>query len=189
MGSIRVIGGKAGGRKLHSVPGDSTRPITDRVKEALFNIIAPDIGGASFLDLFAGTGSVGIEAISRGAVFVRFVDHHRNAIRTIHANLDLTGFEGQAEVWRVDAFKLLEDKPDRTFDYIYIAPPQYHELWLRALKDLDDNPGWLSEYAWVIAQIDPLEYQKVDLVNMYEFDQRTYSNTTLVFYIYGSPED
>jgi 16S rRNA (guanine966-N2)-methyltransferase len=86
MSGLRVIAGKAKGRKLHSVPGDRTRPITDRTKESLFNIIGGDIVDAALLDLFAGTGSVGIEALSRGASFVRFVDSNQRAIQTIRAN-------------------------------------------------------------------------------------------------------
>ena len=87
MSTIRVIAGKARGRKLRLVPGDSTRPITDRVKENLFNILGSDIAGSCLLDLFGGTGSVGIEALSRGADWVRFIDLNRNACRTIQQNL------------------------------------------------------------------------------------------------------
>ena len=83
MGSLRVIGGTARGRRLRSVPGDTTRPITDRTKESLFNIIGGDINGASLLDLFGGTGSVGIEALSRGASFVRFIEKAPAAAKTI----------------------------------------------------------------------------------------------------------
>ena len=83
MGSLRVISGLARGRRLRSVPGDTTRPITDRVKESLFDILGADVVGSAFLDLFAGTGSVGIEALSRGADFARFIDLHRPAIQTI----------------------------------------------------------------------------------------------------------
>ena len=74
MSPIRVISGKAKGKKLKMVPGRGTRPVTDRVKESFFNIIRMDLPGSNFLDLFAGTGSVGIEALSQGAAFVRFVD-------------------------------------------------------------------------------------------------------------------
>jgi 16S rRNA (guanine966-N2)-methyltransferase len=148
----------------------------------LFNIIGADIQGATFIDLFAGTGSVGIEALSRGAVFARFLDKNQNAIQTIRANLQLTGTSGSAEVMRIDAFQLLQGEPDRAFDYIYIAPPQYKELWQRALIDLDNNAGWLSSDAWVIVQIHPVEYTKVDLNSLAEFDQRRYGSTVLVFY-------
>lgn len=182
MSGLRVIAGTARGRRLRSVPGDSTRPITDRTKESLFNIVGGDIWGATFLDLFAGTGSVGIEALSRGALFARFLDKNQNAIHTIHANLKLTETAERAEVLRIDAFQLLQHEADRFFDYVYIAPPQYKEHWKRALILLDDHPGWLSPDAWVIVQIHPVEYTTMNLKNLAEFDQRRYGSTTLVFY-------
>ena len=83
MSTPRIISGKARGIRLKMVPGDITRPITDMVKEALFNILGPDIEDASLLDLFGGTGSVGIEALSRGAAFCRFIDLHRAAVEVI----------------------------------------------------------------------------------------------------------
>jgi len=182
MSTLRVISGIARGRRLKTVPGDSTRPITDRVKESLFNILGPDIRDASLLDLFAGTGAVGIEALSRGAAFVRFNERHRLAIRTIRENLELTGLDQKAEVHRMDAFALLRREPDRQFDYVYIAPPQYKDLWKKALLSVDTNSGWLVEDAWVIVQIHPLEFEPVNLENLVEFDQRKYGSTLLVFY-------
>ena len=182
MSNSRVIGGVARGRRLKAVSGSSTRPITDRVREALFNILGADIESATFLDLFAGTGSVGIEALSRGAAFVRFIDLDRQAIETIKANLEYTGLKAGAEVLRLNAFSLLEDHPDRSFDYVYIAPPQYKELWKRALISLDRSPDWLSEDAWVIVQIHPREYELLETNYLIEFDQRRYGSTILVFY-------
>ena len=177
-----MIGGTAKGRKLHLVPGDTTRPITDRVKESLFNILGTDIRGAALLDLFAGTGSVGIEALSRGASFVRFLDMEPRALQTIRTNLKITQLDSKAEVLRIDAFKLLERTPDRVFDYIYVAPPQYQDFWVRALQEVDAHPAWLVEDAWAIVQIDPREYVEKSLQNLIEFDQRRYGNTRLVFY-------
>jgi 16S rRNA (guanine(966)-N(2))-methyltransferase RsmD len=182
MSGLRVISGKARGRRLRAVPGSSTRPITDRVKEALFNILDADVVSASMLDLFAGTGSVGIEALSRGAEFVRFVDIDRLAISTVHANLKHTGLSGKAEVLRSDAFAYLDHQPDQSFDYVYIAPPQYKDMWKRALIKLDAHPMWLSQDAWVINQIHPVEYESLVLSNLVEFDQRKYGSTLLVFY-------
>ena len=181
-GTLRVLAGSARGRKLHTVPGDTTRPITDQVKEALFNIIGPDIRGASMLDLFAGTGAVGIEALSRGAIFVRFNDLNRRPVQTIKANLSLCQFVKNAEVSRLDAFVLLEQPPERTFDYVYIAPPQYKGLWKQAVHTIDSYPGWLSEDAWIIVQIHPVEYESLTLQFLEEFDQRQYGGTQLVFY-------
>jgi 16S rRNA (guanine(966)-N(2))-methyltransferase RsmD len=177
-----VIAGSAKGRKLRSVPGDATRPISDRVKESLFNILGGDICGASLLDLYAGTGSVGIEALSRGAAFVRFVEWQRRAVDIIRANLQLTGLAERAEVLRKDVFVLLRQPPDRAFDYVYIAPPQYHGLWRRTLEELDGSLGWLSEDAWVIVQIHPNEYQPLELKHLVEREQRRYGSTLLVIY-------
>lgn len=182
MSGLRVIAGKARGRKLRSVPGDTTRPITDRTKESLFNILGGDVQGSTWLDLFAGTGSVGIEALSRGADFVRFVDLQRQAVDTVRYNLEQTDLSAGNEILRMDAFTLLERTPDRQFDYVYVAPPQYKELWKRAILVLDQQPSWLSEDAWVIAQIHPIEYETLPLQHLTEFDQRKYGSTVLVFY-------
>jgi len=180
--SLRVISGTAKGRKLKDVPGDSTRPVTDMVKEALFNILAGDVLDSVWWDLFAGTGAIGIEALSRGAAFVRFSDLNRLPIDTIQANLQTTGFSSQAEVRRGDAFSMLEAAPTRPFDYVYVAPPQYKEMWSRALLALDANPGWLGEGAWVVVQIHPREYKEFDLKNLEKFEERKYGSTLLVFY-------
>jgi 16S rRNA (guanine(966)-N(2))-methyltransferase RsmD len=182
MGGIRVIGGSARGRRLRLVPGESTRPISDRVKESLFNIVGADVQDAWLLDLFAGTGSVGIEALSRGAAGVLLVDNDQRAISTVRANLEATGLAGKAEVLRVDAFSLLGQMPPGKFDYVYIAPPQYHELWSRAVLMLDAYPRWLNPDAWVIAQVHPKEYHALELARLDESDQRKYGSTLLVFY-------
>lgn len=182
MGSLRVIAGTARGRKLRSVPRDTTRPITDRVKESLFDILGGDIHSATFLDLFAGTGSVGIEALSRGASFARFIDVEPQAVATVRANLEATGLQGHAEVIRFDTFSYLARPADRGFDYVYIAPPQYKGLWKRALLSLDSHLDWLSRDAWIIVQIYPGEMEFIELKNLVEFDQRKYGSTLLVFY-------
>lgn len=189
MSMPRVIGGTARGIRLKDVPGDITRPITDRVKEALFNILGGDIIDASLLDLFGGTGAVGIEALSRGATFVRINDLNRAAITTIRANLEATRLQSHAQVTQGDAFSLLQQAADRAFDYIYIAPPQYKGMWQRAIKLVDDHPNWLSDEAWVIVQIDPVEYEAISLKNLNEFDQRRYGSTVLVFYERGNDQD
>jgi len=182
MTRLRVIAGTAKGRRLNLVPGDITRPITDRVKESLFNILRADLPGSVFLDLFAGTGSVGIEALSRGAKLVRFVDKNKPAIDTIRENIRLTRFEERCEVLQIDAYNMLARNPDMQFDYVYIAPPQYNDIWKQALLKIDAAPNWMVDDGWAIVQIHPKEYEAVDLVNLSEFDQRKYGNTLLVFY-------
>lgn len=164
------------------MPGDSTRPIMDRVKEALFSIIGTRIYDANFLDLFAGTGSVGIEALSRGAAYALLLDLDRAAVRTIQENLTLTRLGENAVVRRMDAFALLRQPPDRIYHYIYAAPPQYKGLWLKTLQALDENPVWLSEDTRVIVQLDPSEQESVSFKHLSLLDERRYGKTLLWFF-------
>jgi 16S rRNA (guanine(966)-N(2))-methyltransferase RsmD len=180
--SLRVISGSARGHKLKSVPGDTTRPITDRVKEALFNILAGDVVDSTWWDLFAGTGAVGIEALSRGASLVRFSDLNRAPIETIKWNLEHCKLAEKADVRRGDAFAMLARQPDRQFEFIYIAPPQFKDMWSRALLAVDENPGWLTETGWAMVQIAPREYRDLELINLEKVDERKYGSTLLVFY-------
>jgi 16S rRNA (guanine(966)-N(2))-methyltransferase RsmD len=183
LANPRIIAGTARGLRLQMVPGDITRPITDMVKGALFNILGPeDVQDSTWLDLFGGTGSVGIEALSRGAAFTRFIDLNRPAVVTIRTNVEKARLKERADILQADAFAYLKRKPDRAFDYIFIAPPQYKDLWKQILHELDANPGWIKEDTWVIVQIDPLEYSVQELGNLVEFEQRKYGNTLLVFY-------
>lgn len=177
-----MIAGKAKGRKLKMVPGDSTRPISDRVKESLFNILGRNIVSTSFWDVFAGTGSVGIEALSRGAGSAFFTDNDRMAVATIRENLEITGFGAVSVIERTDVFKLLARPANRQFDFVYIAPPQYKGLWSRALRLLEQNTTWLYPDAWVIVQIDPREAEGLELSAFEKFDERKYGSTMLQFY-------
>lgn len=180
--TLRVIAGKAKGRKLRSVSGDTTRPVTDRVKEALFNILAGDVIDSRWWDLFAGTGAIGIEALSRGAAFVRFTDLHRAPVETIIFNVEHCGFSDNSDIRRGDAFTFLSKGADAQFEYIFIAPPQYKDMWEKALELVDEDLNWLSDDGWVIVQIDPKEYKKLALENLQEIEQRRYGSTLLVFY-------
>jgi 16S rRNA (guanine(966)-N(2))-methyltransferase RsmD len=179
---MRVIAGKAKGRRLASVPGEGTRPITDRTKESLFNILAGEVEDARVLDLFAGTGSVGIEALSRGAREVWFVEREWKALQVIRANLQTTGFTGQARAIRQDVFKFIRRAAGRErFDIIYVAPPQYMGLWAKALQELDEL-DLLESGGVVIAQIHPKEYAELALKTLHLEDQRRYGSTILCFY-------
>jgi len=181
--SHRVIAGTAKGRRLKLVPGDSTRPIMDRAKEALFSIIGREIYGARFLDLFAGTGSVGIEALSRGAMYVLFTEMNGQAIRTINDNLRTTGLEEGAAVRRTDALAMIKGRaPLEPYDFIFVAPPQYHGIWKTTLEILDSNREWVSGETTVIVQIDPNEYEQLELSHLNLVDERKYGKTMLLFY-------
>jgi 16S rRNA (guanine966-N2)-methyltransferase len=180
---MRVISGAAKGIQLASVPGNTTRPITDRVKEALFNIIGLDVVGKTFLDLFGGTGAVGIEALSRGAEYAFFLDTSYRACRVIRQNLKTTNFQEFADVQKMDAFIFLRSQPLQVFDYIYIAPPQYKSLWHKILMELDQNPDWLDKFGVAVVQIHPKEFDaSLAYANFIEFDRRVYGDTLLIFY-------
>jgi len=187
---VRVIAGTAKGRTLASVPGDSTRPITDRVKSALFSILgsAGLIEGCRYLDLFGGTGAVGIEALSRGAVEAVFCERDRMAIQTLQRNLAATGFTGRARVMPGDAFAYLE-RGDTAFDVIYIAPPQYQGLWLRALRAVDARPGLLRDGGRVIVQVFPKEWSEPGLTRLAVVDRRQYGSTALFFLDQAPPTE
>jgi 16S rRNA (guanine966-N2)-methyltransferase len=180
--SARVIAGSAKGRKLKLVPGDSTRPIMDRVKEALFSIIGSDIRDTQFLDLFAGTGSVGIEALSRGAERALFVELDRKAVQTVIDNLKHTQLDANAVVRHIDAFALLKRPPDVLYDYIFVAPPQYKGIWKQTLEALEANPEWIHPAVSIIVQIDPSEETELQLNLLQEYDRRRYGKTLLLFY-------
>ena len=182
---MRVITGTAKGKKLKEVPGNTTRPITDRTKEALFSILGNWIIEARMLDLFGGTGAVGIEALSRGAAHVTFVELALAALRVIHHNLQQTNLSANASVIRGDAFKTLEQIPSNPYHIIYIAPPQYKELWEKALTMVDRRPDLLTEDGIAIVQIHPKEFKNLSLTNLSLYDQRKYGSTLLCFYEKG----
>jgi len=180
---MRVISGSAKGIRLESVPGKSTRPITDKVKEALFNILGSTVVGISILDLFGGTGAVGIEALSRGASYAHFLDTNYRAFKTIQHNLEITRLATKATVLKKDAFAYLHEEIEKLFDLIYIAPPQYKDLWIKAMHILDDNPSLLNIDGIVIVQIHPKEYKEtVVFRNFKPYDERNYGDTRLIFY-------
>lgn len=185
---MRVISGLAKGRKLKRVPGDTTRPIMDRVKESLFNILGDELPGSRWLDLFAGTGQVGIEALSRGATEVVFIDAMRPAIMTIKENLAHTQLANGAEVVQTDAFAYLERPNLRPFDIIYVAPPQYQNIWLTVVEMVDKRPFLLTPAGQVVVQIDPREFKELPLQALSLYDQRRYGNTMLCFYELFSSE-
>ncbi len=180
---LRVIAGSAKGRRLKLVPGDTTRPIMDKVKEALFSILGRSVIDAAFLDLYAGTGSVGIEALSRGAKQAFFVEREKAAVQTIQSNLEITGFTDKAIVRRGDVLAFLARPPQQVglYDFIYIAPPQYKNLWLDTIKALDTHSAWVGDDTAIIIQIDPSEHKDTTFDHLEEYDQRIYGKTMVWF--------
>lgn len=130
---MRVITGSARGRRLETLPGDATRPTTEKVKESLFSAIQFDIEGRRVLDLFAGSGQLGIEALSRGASGCVFVDSSSQAAQVIRRNVQSTGFSPVTQVLSTDALSYLTRPGDR-FDLVFLDPPYASDLLLPALQ-------------------------------------------------------
>ena len=176
-----MIAGTAKGRVLRPPRTSATRPITDRAKESLFAILAPRIPGARFLDLFAGTGSVGIEALSRGSAHATFVERNPRVLTAIRQNLEITGLAARAEVVGRDVFAYLRGAPV-PFDVVFAGPPQWQGLWPRAVALLDRQPGWLAGDAVVVAQHDPAESTALELGRLRQSDERTYGRVRFTFF-------
>ena len=121
--NMRIISGKARGTKLYTLDGTATRPTLDRVKESLFNIIQNDIEDSTVLDLFSGSGAIGLEFLSRGAKRAVLCDSSKDAIKIIKQNVQKTHFEEKVEVYNMEFTKLVERLQNQKFDIIYIDPP------------------------------------------------------------------
>lgn len=147
---MRVISGTARGRRLKELPGMDTRPTTDKVKESLFNIIQFDIEGRRVLDLFGGTGQLGIEALSRGAARCTFVDMSRQAADVIRDNLKTVGFSELASVHQGDAVAFLAGCREK-FDLIFLDPPYQSQLLERCLQEITKF-DILSEHGIMICE-------------------------------------
>ncbi|WP_027090930.1 16S rRNA (guanine(966)-N(2))-methyltransferase RsmD [Cohnella thermotolerans] len=183
---MRVISGEAKGRPLKAVPGQTTRPTTDKVKEAMFSIIGPYFDGENVLDLFAGTGGLGIEALSRGAGHCVFIDANPRSVDVVRRNLEATGLSDRAEVYRNDArkaIKLLERRGER-FDLLFLDPPY-------AMKDCDELLAEIASRGLVEAGAVAVVEHAADR----EYGERigeytrkrhaTYGETALSIYRYG----
>jgi len=188
---MRVVTGEAKGRKLKAPKTLGTRPIIDRVKTALFDILSDEVEDARFLDLFAGTGSVGIEALSRGAASATFIEMNHKVLKLVRENLNITGLADRAETLQGDAFKFLQtyaatlpQNEQRSYAIVYVAPPQYQEMAARALAMLDSSP-LVAENGLVIVQIHPKERAGMVAIQCQRLvlsDERRYGSTLLLFY-------
>jgi 16S rRNA (guanine966-N2)-methyltransferase len=182
---MRIIGGKHKGHSLAAPSGRSTRPTSDRVREAIFNILAHGIEGfliegARVLDLFAGTGAMGLEALSRGARFCLFIDDAAEARGLIRRNSDALGLIGQCKIWRRDATKLGACAPPPPYDLVFCDPPYDKGLAEKAVASLIAG-GWLSSEAVVVLE----ESDRATIANppgLHEIDKRIYGETQVVIY-------
>ena len=146
VNAMRIIAGAYKGRNLKSPPSMNVRPTSDRLRETLFNVIAPRIEDARFLDLCAGSGAVGIEALSRGASYVTFVDRSRRMCKLIEANVELCRIpEEQWEIYNSEANEFLRSSQDMSWDIVFFDPP-YKDDYLKTLQLLDNNGLVIAEH-------------------------------------------
>ena len=179
---MRIIGGTARGRKLVGPSSEGTRPLSDRAREALFNILGPGIRGERVLDLFAGTGAVGLEALSRGALSATFVEQDRAALGDIRANLAALGFTEQGSAVAGDALGFVGRTRDQ-FDVVFAGPPQWNDLWSKTLSAVDQRDTVLAEGGLLVTQLDPSEDTgDPELTVLTRVDERTYGRTRLLFH-------
>lgn len=150
---MRVISGSARRIQLKTVEGMGTRPTTDRIKETLFNILQPELYRARFLDLFSGSGAIGIEALSRGCGMAVFVENDREATACIRENLERTKLFGTAEVMQKDVFAALEmlEKEGKSFDIIFMDPP-YDRLFEKKLLDRLSGSALIHEETLIVVE-------------------------------------
>lgn len=191
---MRIIAGKYKAKRLNSPKTDLTRPTLDRVKEALFSIIDSYIVDANVLDLFSGTGNLGLEAISRGAKFAWLNDDKNVAISTIISNTELTKSQNCVKITKKDYNKCLNQIVNQNvlFDVIFLDPPYDTKFGVNTLKFISDNKGKvLSDNGVIIYETDKNFIQKISKIdqkaldyfeNLECIDTRNYSNVVLKIY-------
>lgn len=180
---MRIIGGAAKGRRLSVPKGDAVRPTADRVKESLFNILPRDLSGKAVLDLFAGTGNLSIEALSRGAAHAVLVDASARSAAVIRDNLRRSGFAADSEVWIAPVARLLRklSRVGRQFDLIFLDPPYDQGLAGRSLAMIAEC-RLLREAGTVVVEHSERETVQPRYGDLELHDQRRYGDTRLSFY-------
>ena len=184
---MRIISGSARGRRLLTPSNYRIRPTADRVKESLFNILAVQLGnfaGRRVLDIFAGTGNLGIEALSRGAVEAVFIDENRQAASLLGKNLELTGFSGKGKILQKEAMAALRslEKHAAPFGLVFVDPPYRQGLSGLVLEFLASS-ALIDEDSLVVAETATKEELPDQFGALREFDRRVYGDTAIVFFM------
>ena len=180
---MRIISGQQKGRKLVGPKISKIRPTTDYTKEFLFNYLGDRVIQTKVLDLFAGTGNLGIEALSRGASEAVFVEQDKTISRIINKNLQLTQFELQSQVINSDAFKYIKwlTKRNMKFDLIFADPPYQYNLYAKLLNMIDEN-NILVENGLFILEHQSNEFLTMNLVTLVLKKSKKLGNTTVSFF-------
>jgi 16S rRNA (guanine966-N2)-methyltransferase len=184
--SLRVIAGEYRGRRLDRIEGMDIRPTTDKVKESLFNIICDIVADSRFLDLFGGTGGIGIEALSRGAKNVVFIDSNAKSIKVLKGNLERLNIKDNVEVFNTDYSTAISKlhKYGREFDIIFADPPYSVGLAQDALKEIEKH-NILAQTGRVIVEHDTKDEMPASVGRLNLYRSKQYGNTTLSFYNYS----
>jgi len=153
---MRVIAGKVRGLNLRTIESDSTRPTRDMVREALFSILMSDIPDCRFLDLFSGSGAIGIEALSRGASCCMFIDSNPQCIKVIKENIEKANFQKESEVYDTDYKKAINKIKQNAFDIIYVDPPYHKGMGIDAIAQISEK-DILSENGVIVLETDTNE--------------------------------
>ncbi|MBT2760970.1 16S rRNA (guanine(966)-N(2))-methyltransferase RsmD [Paenibacillus sp. ISL-20] len=187
---MRVVSGSAKGRPLKSVPGTSTRPTTDKVKESIFSMIGPYFEGGVLLDLFAGTGGLGIEALSRGMERAVFIDVEPKSISTIKDNLKATRLEEGAEVYRNDAARALKalEKRGYSFDLVFLDPPYRFKNGDELMLDMAER-GLLQNSAVVVLEYESSYNYPEKFGDFCCFRTAKYGEAAISIYRYDTAQD
>ena len=180
---MRVISGAARGVKLSSLKGDNTRPTSDKVKESIFNIITPYIYEASFLDLFSGTGNMGIEAVSRGAGRAVLVEKHRMCFNIIEENIEKTKLRDRIELVKNDVYSTLKrlSSEGKKFDIIFMDPPYSKDLVKPCLVEIDKGT-LLAEDGIIVIEHDIKDEIVEQVGNLIKNREKKYGNTMITFF-------
>ena len=178
---MRIISGKARGTKLYTLEGNLTRPTLDRVKESLFNILQNDISDCVFLDMFSGSGAIGLEAASRGAKNVILCDKNKQAIEIIEKNIQKTHLENNVVLYKKD-FENMLDNLNEKIDIVYIDPPYKTDLAYKAVKKLLDS-NLLTYNTLVIIETDEEEriLEQIKELKIKVVNKRKYGRIHLIF--------
>ena len=179
---MRIISGKARGTKLYTLEGDNTRPTLDRVKESIFNIIQSKIEGARILDLFAGSGAIGLEFLSRGAEKAVLCDNSKEAINIIKKNIEKTHMEKQASLINANFENCLEKLKNEQFDIIYLDPPYATDYIYRAIQTIVKLNIVTEESLIIIETDDEKRVEKeIKNIDIEIVDKRKYGRATIIF--------
>ncbi len=180
---MRVNTGSAKGKKLKTIPGIEVRPTSDKVKAAVFNTIGQDLTGSHFLDLFSGTGGMGIEALSRGADLSVFIEKNIVCVKIIYENLKITGLDQRAVLLKTDIFRGLAklSRENKSFDFIFLDPPYFKSLYIPVLEAISEGE-FLKRDGFLIVEHSKQILMPEKVFSLEQGKIKKYGDTMITYY-------